>query len=398
MPRSNQIHPGVDTIDLADGSVRYRVRFTDDKGKRASRRFTRLTDAKRFADKVRTEVVQGTYGDDQKARKTTLDEWTQTYLRTSNLRRSTILQNEHYYKNYIKPVWGTTKLSAIRQTDVLQWLADLRTQPRHSGTKPLAPGTVSKIYGVFRKIYLAAVDAEVLPRSQLPRRPNVQATKQKEVRYLTMDEVMILANKIDPRYEALVWVACFCGLRPGELAALRLDDLDFQRQTLRVDEIELDLAGHLEYGDVKTARSNRTIVMPGSVSRVLQAHVDKYLPHGQPRDLVFPGPEGGALRVRGNWRNRFFNPAVKAAGVAPFTPHDMRHTAASLMIANGTDLLRLAEILGHTDTRMIERVYGHLYDSHRRAAAEALDRDIQAHVKSVMDDALALEKELRDIA
>ncbi len=66
-----------------------------------------------------------------------------------------------------------------------------------------------------------------------------------------------------------------------------------------------------------------------------------------------------------NWRRRDFDVAVQQARLAPLTPHDLRHTAASLFISAGANPWMLAEVLGHSDTRMIDRVYGHLFERDR---------------------------------
>ena len=66
------------------------------------------------------------------------------------------------------------------------------------------------------------------------------------------------------------------------------------------------------------------------------------------------------------------NAAATAAKLQPLTPHDLRHTAASLFISAGANPWMLAEVLGHTDTRMIDRVYGHLFEKDRQALRQRI--------------------------
>ena len=88
---------------------------------------------------------------------------------------------------------------------------------------------------------------------------------------------------------------------------------------------------------------------------------------------MFPGPRGAPLRPN-NWRKRDFGPAVERSGLAPLSPHDLRHTAASFLIAEGANPWMLAEILGHRDTRMIDLVYGHLFERDREALRQRMSR------------------------
>lgn len=93
-----------------------------------------------------------------------------------------------------------------------------------------------------------------------------------------------------------------------------------------------------------------------------------------PGDLLFAAPEGGPLRYN-NFRSRVFDPAVKEAGLGGLgiTPHKLRHTAASLAIAAGADVLVVKTMLGHKDAAMTLNVYGHLFSDRLDEVADALD-------------------------
>ncbi len=93
----------------------------------------------------------------------------------------------------------------------------------------------------------AAVEDERIPRLPCPKNPPIEKGKRKAVRFLTETEIAKLAGAIGLRYEAMIYVAAYGGLRLGELAALRLDDVDWERRTIRVDEALSDVAGHLSF-------------------------------------------------------------------------------------------------------------------------------------------------------
>ena len=380
MPRVNQVHPGVNEYKLKSGETRYRVRFQDTSGKRHSKVFTSRAKAKAYADKVRTEVVEGTFDDHSKARGLKFGQWADTYFNMANLRDSTRYQNSHYYKNHILPRWGKVRLSSIDRLTVLAWLGDLQKTDRQDGRGALAPGTVGKIYSIFRKIYLAAVETGILPRSQLPLKTRLSTEKVKPIRFLTLPEVQRLSDAMEPEYRALVWVGCLCGLRISEIAALRVNDVDLAAKTLCIDEIEIYLPGRsIWYGEPKTSRSKRTISLPDFVAQLLDHHMDTYADLNNPHALLFTHKDG-PLNVQ-NWRQRHFTPAAQRAGLMPLTPHDMRHTAASLMILAGCDLTALAEFLGHKDEVMVSRVYGHIHDEHRHKMAANMDAYVQPYLE-----------------
>jgi integrase len=95
----------------------------------------------------------------------------------------------------------------------------------------------------------------------------------------------------------------------------------------------------------------------------------------RPGDLVFTSPNGGPLRL-GNWRIRVFDPACAAAGIVGLTPHDLRHTAASLAIAAGANVKAVQRMLGHSSAAMTLDVYAGLFGDDLDSVAALLD----AHV------------------
>jgi integrase len=91
-------------------------------------------------------------------------------------------------------------------------------------------------------------------------------------------------------------------------------------------------------------------------------------------DLLFPASKGGPLRIS-HWRPRVFNAARDSVNDFPnVTPHDLRHTAASLAVSAGGNVLVLARMLGHEDPSLTLRTYADLFDSDLDALADVLDQ------------------------
>jgi integrase len=193
--------------------------------------------------------------------------------------------------------------------------------------------------------------------------------------FLEAHEVQALADHPDLRdYRALIYTAADTGLRAGELLALTRADLDLLRGTVQVHRALKELNGILPFGPTKTHRS-RAVSLPRFLSALLNEHLTTspiVLPGGSA--LVFPGPRGGPLR-HGNFYRRHFRPAVEEAlpHKRALRFHDLRHTAASLLIAQGAHPKLIQARLGHASiTTTLDR-YGHLFPSVEEALAEKLN-------------------------
>ncbi|MHA3838258.1 tyrosine-type recombinase/integrase [Terrabacter sp. AAH1] len=185
-------------------------------------------------------------------------------------------------------------------------------------------------------------------------------------RFLSAAEVARLVEAAQ-RDGLSVAVLAFCGLRFGELAALRVRRVNLLRRRLVIAESVTEVAGRAVWSLPKTNRT-RTVPFPPSLAQ----WIERQCQGKGPEDLLFTAPDGGVLRL-GNWRRRVFDPACRAAGVIDVTPHDLRHTAASLAIASGANVKAVQQMLGHASAAMTLDVYAGLFGDDLDAVALALD-------------------------
>ena len=163
----------------------------------------------------------------------------------------------------------------------------------------------------------------------------------------------------------------YTGLRWGEMAALRVCDFDMLRRRVNVSRSVTE-AGKLVWSTPKTGE-RRSVPFPASLADELSA-----LMIGRGRDdLVFINLRGGVLRGS-NFRPRFFDQAVekcqKVDETFPtITPHDLRHTAASLAISSGANVKAVQRMLGHAKASMTLDVYADLFDDDLDVVASRLD-------------------------
>jgi len=344
---------------LASG--RWQVRYPDGSGRLISAgTYATKADAERCLAETETDQLRGRWADPRLG-STRLDDWVIRWWETTvNLRPSTRDRDRGYINRYVLPSFGNRPLNEIGQLEVRAWVAAL-------AERGLAPATVNKAYVLLHKVLAAAVDAELILSSPCH---NIDLPKieRAEMRFLTPGEVSALASAMDERYRAMVLLAAYGGLRLGELAGLKRARVDVLRRRVVVAEILVESEGRLFSGPPKTRAGRRTVSIPGPVADALGSHLGRW----SAEELVFTNPEGGPLRAAG-WRTRYWRPAVKAAGLEPLRPHDLRHTAVALWIAQGAHPKQIAARAGHTSVSFTLDRYGHLFEDADDDLMERLD-------------------------
>jgi integrase len=275
------------------------------------------------------------------------------------LKPTTMVRYEVALRRQILPRWELVPLSRITHSDVSSWVRGLTDEG-------LAPATVRYAHRVLSLALTAAVRDGRLIRNvaegvPLPR---VVATSK---RFLTHDQVQALAEACAP-YDTLIRVLAYAGLRWGELVALTACRIDLARRRIEVVEAITEVHGRVVVGTTKT-HQRRSVPIP----RFLADELADHLAGQAPGDLVFTAPEGGVLRNT-NFRPRFFDPAAEKVGLVGLTPHELRHTAASLAIAAGANVKAVQLMLGHASAAMTLDIYAGLFADDLDAVADRLDR------------------------
>ena len=169
------------------------------------------------------------------------------------------------------------------------------------------------------------------------------------------------------QYTLVVYVLAYCGLRWSELAALRVKRVDLMRRRINVAEAVVEVDGRsLVWGTPKSHEA-RSVPVPRFLVDLLATH----LAGKSPDDLVFTAPEGGVLRNR-NARKAWFDRAAQSIGEAGLTPHELRHTAASLAVSAGANVKSVQRMLGHASAAMTLDRYADLFDDDLDAVADRL--------------------------
>jgi integrase len=209
------------------------------------------------------------------------------------------------------------------------------------------------------------------------------------MRALTEEQVGILLNAIKgARLEALYILALSTGMREGELLGLRWGDVDLAQNSLQItSSLQESEAGPSRFviGEPKTAQSRRRIALSQAAATALRAHRERQERErcngkgiwDESYDLVFPNTLGKPLQ-RSHLLKREFRPLLERANLPPIRFHDLRHTAATLLLGRGVNPKVVSEMLGHANISITLDVYSHVMPDMQQAAAATMD-DVLLH-------------------
>lgn len=337
---------------------RYRVRYrTPDRRQTDKRGFRTKRDAEAFAATTEVKKLTGEFIAESAGRVTVAElapEWIERKLQAtapSNYR--TI---ESAWRVHVKPVWGNRRVSDISVVNVESWVAAMVK----SGNSPT---TVIRAHGVLSGILNDAVKKKRLAANPAKGIENLPRKTARRHVYLTAEDIHRLARE-SGEHHALVLLLAFCGLRWGEAIALRIRDVEFLKRRLTVAENAVQIGARHAVGQTK-GKMVRSVPVPEFVLTEISG-----LCRGKDADeLVF---SDGKYLLRPKSSNGWFKKAVDRAGVQSITPHDLRHSAASLAVSAGVNVLALARMLGHKDPSVTLRVYADLFDTDLDAVAVTL--------------------------
>jgi integrase len=279
-------------------------------------------------------------------------------------------------KHHIIPSLGKKKIVQLTTSDV-----DRLLSKKMNGE--LAVSTVQRIRSVLSQALNQAMRWGWVNRNvaKLARAPRME---RKEGRSLTPEQARhLLESMSGHRNEALYALMLSTGLRRGEALGLKWTDLDEDKGLLHVRRQLKREEGVLVVADTKTSRSRRTINLPTAMLSALQAHRErqetrsKALGHAWVNTgFIFTSDIGTPFEPRN--LHREFKKICLDAGLGDWHPHELRHSAASLMLAHGVKLQVVSELLGHSSIRMTADVYGHILDPDRQVAAEVMNATLWA--------------------
>jgi integrase len=361
---------------------RYRVRYQGPDGRELSKSFPdrQRKAAENYLIDVESRRLRGSVVDPI-AGKLTLAEYAQRWIEQQTFDESTREATERRLRRYIIPKLGKLELAAIRPEHIRQFDRDLQVAGLSDGYRSVAFSNVSSILN-------AAVDDDRIEKNPCKAR-SAKPPKLRSVRVVPwkLEQVQALRTNLSGRYKVLIDLGAGCGMRQGEVLGLAVDDIDFEREIIRVRRQIKIVRAKLAFGEPK-GRKTREVPLPASVAERLREHIEAFPPRsialpwdtptGKPvaADLIIYGVLGGAVN-RGDLNKKVWWPAATKAGIPQDRKngmHALRHFYASTLLDAGESIKALANYLGHADPGFTLRTYTHLMPSSEERTRKAIDQ------------------------
>jgi integrase len=304
-----------------------------------------------------------------------LENWLEE-IHKPTIRVSTYLRYRRTLHRHIFPAIGHVQLQKLSAQQVQAFY----TRKLKDG---MAPGSIWYMHAILHKAFDQAVRWKLLSRNvcdevappRIPKRENKTLTKEQAQKLLDTARGHTL--------EALLTVALVTGMRRGELRSLRWSDIDFEDKHLQVRRTVEHLTGYGYYeNEPKSDRSKRSIALPDFAIETLKQHrvkqIEARLKIGEAwvdHDLVFCRANGNFLPA--STLDYQFQALLKDAGLPHMRIHDLRHSAATILLSMGVHAKVVQEILGHSTISMTMDIYSHVLPSIQRDAVEKWDDDFR---------------------
>ena len=279
---------------------------------------------------------------------------------------------------YLVPAFGRLRLEQLTPQTIQRWLTQHKDAHGARRRITLAHAALRSALADAQRLQLVSINAATLVKV-----PKVKASPTVSLDVTQATAFLKVAGT--HRLGALFGVALACGLRLGEATGLRWEDVDLTTGKVRVRQQLQKVGKQLVLQELKTEKSRRTLALPEPCLERLRAHRTRQLAERlkagaawQDTGLVFTtyAPRGTARKVGTalHPRNvlRVLHTLLQTAGLPRVRFHDLRHSAASLLIAAGVELVEVSMLLGHSELRVTADLYSHLQEQTAAKAAQRM--------------------------
>ena len=302
--------------------------------------------------------------------KQTVAQWLRRWLdqyAVHNVRPLTLKTYRGIVERELIPSLGEIRLSQLGIAEVQHYVNERRGQ--HS------PRWLQHQRSVLRAA-LAEAERQGLVARNVARLVKITNPRREEVQPLSVEEARKFIGHISGhRLEALFLVTMTLGLRQSEVLGLTWGDVDLEGGTLSVRRSLQRYGGEYHLDEVKTVRSRRTLTLPDQLIEVLRAHRDRQSFEARSKKwkgaawgLVFCREDGYPLS--GGVVTHTFQDLLTEAGVPKVRFHDLRHGAATYLVAAGVPMRVVMAQLGHSQMAITSDLYAHVLPEVQREASE----------------------------
>lgn len=325
------------------------------------------------------KIKKGTVKKDNKIK---LHEFCTTYLEMQKKKLSpvTYYQYEKIIDNYIIPSLGHLKLKDITPMHIQKFIYNLSEEGirRNGKYQPLSPKSIRTYYSTLQSILRFAYRMRIIDYNpataqnlDLPKNtpPHIDVLDEKQIQ-----KVLILLEKEPIMWKTLIHLALCTGCRRGELAALQWEDILWKENKIKITKSIYQTKGEIGIKLPKTKSSIRTVSVPAYLMDLLKQYKSYQSSQilcspekSNPENMLFTNQKGTYIcpEVIYKWFQSFLN----KNGLPKIKFHALRHTSATILLANGTNIKTVSSRLGHTNLTTTNRYVHALNDADVSAAA-----------------------------
>jgi len=287
---------------------------------------------------------------------------------------------------------GHKRICKISPMDLEEFYASLAKVKSEATGKLLSQQTIKHYHQCISVILADAVKKQIIPFNPASReRINAPVVAKKEPAHFDDEQakrfIEALQRETDLRKVAAFTLLIYSGIRLGELNGLEWQDIDFDKQTIAIRRTSQAVKGKGIITKVpKNRTSTRTIKLPAIVFDILHAYQNWY--YDQKQAVGSNWIESNRLLTQSDGRpitptlpNKWLDTILETHRLPRVTPHGLRHTNISLLIANGVDLRTVANKAGHSRTSTTSDIYAHVIQAADEQASEVLDSVLTPRIK-----------------
>ena len=344
--------------DPKTGKWLIQYRYTDWQGKRRKSTKRGFKTKREAEEWLRNFLMTQTSDFDMK-----FDEFLKLYYADmeTRLREHTMRTKKYVFDLKILPYFGKMKMNEITASDIRKWQSELIKQG-------YAPTYLKTISNQLAALFNYAVRYYDLPNNPCRKAGSMGKGKADEMNFWTKEEFDKFIDAIMNKQQSyMAFMTLFwTGIRIGELLALNVADVDFEKRTISIMKSYQRMGGRDVITEPKTPKSKRVIAIPQFLAVDLQDYVNSM--YGvQGEDRLFP--------ITKYYLEHEMQRGIKESGVKRIRIHDLRHSHASLLVEMGFSPLEIANRLGHEKIETTLNTYSHLYPDKQEQLADRLDKE-----------------------
>ena len=319
----------------------------------------------------------------------TLAQYVQIWLRDiapDKLAKSTLARDKQDIDRFL-PYLGGYKLVDLRPEHFRKLYAELRKQTSQNTGMPLSEYTIEGVHACLCGILSDAMEGGFLNHNPAWRTYKYSGKKREKLvaDEETVQKIITALENESIKYETYFKLIIATGMRRGECCGLKWSDIDYERKSIHIQRNVVKITGEdIIVKDTKTAAGDRYVYFSPEMESLLKEYyrecvwqADAYENRELTTDdFVFRKHDSQDPMTPSTFTWRFKLILKKNGLPEKLNVHSLRHSNASLLIANGADVATVAGLLGHSQPSTTLDIYTHAFDKNKKAASEALQRGL----------------------